>query len=147
MHQGLKNLSDNLAKIPGEIKSSQSKIIPSSVARSDKVSDHGNKKILFTFIKYKQTHCQIYLLGKREAKRLTEELRKINQAETKNIFNQQASGIACKPVHKSGRYQPLFEKIPEDAQLLEVDYTGKGRIFGYLVENIFNIVLINTRHL
>jgi hypothetical protein len=122
-------------------------VIPQKVAVSEKIPEFGNEKIVFTFIPYKHTQCEIHKLEKSEAKKLTEKMRKVNGVMAKNILCQEASGFACKPVGRSGDYACLFEDLPLDVQLLEIDYTGTGRIFGYLAQNLFNIVAITKRHL
>jgi len=141
------NLNDKVAKIPIESGNKEAQRLPPEIALSDKIPDYENQKIVFTFLQYKHNQCEITDLEKTEAKRLTEELKKVNKTITKNLLFPQTSGIGCKPVYKSGHYATLFNELPDDAQLLEIDYTKTGRIFGYLVKNIFNIVVIKRRHL
>ena len=143
----LQNLNDNVAKISIEHGSEKVTIIPPAVAVSEQIPEYESDKIVFSFVPYKQSQCEIYKLEKTEAKKLTERLRRINQTLTKNILCQQISGIPCKSVGRGGSYVSLFEDLPPDVQLLEVDYTGTGRIFGYLSDNIFNIVSIKRDHL
>jgi len=141
------NLNDGIAKFPVESESEQASIIPPTVAVSDKIVDYENQKIVFTFLPYKHNNCEICKLSESEARRLTKQLQRVNQTLRKHIFTYQASGIECKRVYKKGEYDVLYEDLPRDTELLEVDFTNNGgRIFGYLVENIFNIILIKQRH-
>ena len=121
--------------------------ISSSVATSDEIIDYENKRVSFSFEAYSKSQCRIASIDKKEAKKLTKELKKISLTLTKHFRNQDASGIACKPVYNTGNYVGLFTNIPEDAELLEIDYSGPGRVFGYLINNIFNIVAIGKEHL
>lgn len=121
--------------------------ISASVAISDQLIDYENRRVVFSFEAYNNNHCRIAKIDKKEAKKLTKELKKISLTLAKHFRYQNTSGIACKPVHNSGNYQALCNAIPEDAELLEVDYSGPGRVFGYMVNNVFNIVTIGKEHL
>ena len=121
--------------------------ISSTVAISDAIKDYENERVVFSFESYNNNHCRIGSIDKTEAKKLTKELKKISITRAKHFRHQSTSGIACKQVHNSGGYSCLFTGIPEDIELLEVDYSGSGRVFGYIVNNIFNIVTIGKEHL
>ncbi len=144
MPPDLQNLNDQVAKIPVESGSEGSPKLPPRVALSSEMPDYENRSIVFTFLQYKHSQCEVAGLEKTEAKRLTEKLKEVNKIITKKLL---FSGIDCKPVSKGGQYTCLFNELPADAELLEIDYTKAGRIFGYLVENIFNIVVIKRKHL
>lgn len=116
------------------------------VAISDTVKDFDNKKVSFSFEIYNNNQCEISKLDNKEAKKLTKKLKKISETRTKHFKHQDTSGIDCKPIHCSGSYEVLFDGIPEDIDMLEIDYSKAGRIFGYIVENIFNIVAIAKKH-
>ncbi len=122
--------------------------IPPTVAVSSAVRDYDNQKVVLSFEPYKQNQCRIHKLQKTEVKHLTNELKKISATLTKHFRNQQVSRIACKPVHRSGEYGVLFDNLPQDVdEILEVDYTGAGRIFGFLLQNTFNVVVVAKEHL
>ena len=120
--------------------------IPSTVAVSENVKDFENKKVVFSFEDYNQNQCEIANLDKKDAKKLTTELKKASLVLAKHIRHQQSSGIACKPISNSGNYGALFGALSPDIEILEIDYSGAGRIFGYLVHNIFSVVAINKKH-
>lgn len=136
-----KKLSDSVATLDtGQI--------PPSVAVSAAVKDSDNQKVVLSFEAYKQNHCRIHKLEKAEVKHLTTELKKISGTFTKYFRHQQVSRIACKPVHRSGEYAVLFNDLPQDVdEILEVDYTRAGRIFGFLLQNTFNVVAVAKEHL
>lgn len=134
------NLTDNIAKLDKQIG------ISPTVAVSDALKDYENKRVVFSFEVYNSNQCGIGSIDKKEAKKLTKELKKISTTLTKHFRHQSASGIACKPVYNSGDYSVLFNEAPEDIELLEVDYSGAGRVFGYMVNNIFSIVAIGKEH-
>jgi hypothetical protein len=121
--------------------------IPATVAVSPSVRDFDNKKVVLSFEPYKQSQCEIHKLEKSEAKRLTNELKKITTTLSKHFRHQSASRIACKPINRSGQYATLFQDLPPDIEeILEIDYTSAGRIFGFLTHNIFNVVTIAKAH-
>ncbi len=135
-------------KLPSDVAKlivEQERISP-TVAVSDALKDYENKRVVFSFEIYNNNQCEIAKLDKTEAKKLTKELKKISTTLTKHFGHQSTSGIACKPISNSGNYSVLFDGIPEDTEMLEVDYSGAGRVFGYVVNNIFNIVAIGKNH-
>lgn len=135
-------------KLPSDVtdlEAGRSKISP-TVAVSDALEDYENRRVVFSFEVYNSNQCRIGSIDKAEAKKLTKELKKISSTPTKHFRHQGASGIACKSVHNSGNYAVLFNNVPEDIDLLEIDYSGTGRVFGYIVNNIFNIVTIGKEH-
>lgn len=116
------------------------------VAVSDALKDYENKRVVFSFEIYNSSQCEISKLDNVEAKKLTKELKKISSTLTKHFRHQSTSSIACKPIKKSGKYTVLFDGIQDDNEMLEVDFSGTGRVFGYIVNNIFNIVAIGKVH-
>ncbi len=140
MRQNSKGISSNVADLV------ETEFIPSTAAVSKELEDYENKKITFSFKMYNSSQCGIGSIDKKEAKKLTKKLKNMSAVLTKHFRHQDSSNIACKPVHNSNNYSVLFTDLSEDTDLLEVDYSGPGRIFGYLVHNIFNIVAIAKIH-
>jgi len=141
-------MPENSEKISEEVAVLDSGPIPQTVAVSPAVRDYDNQKVVLSFWAYKQNQCQLHKLDKPEVKHLTSELKKISGTLTKHFKHQRSSGIACKPIHKkSDEYAILFNNLPADAEVLEIDYTDTGRIFGFLVQNVFNVVTIAKEHL
>lgn len=141
-------LENSKQKLPNEVAkldTEQEKISP-TVAISNDLKDFENKRIVFSFEIYNSGQCQISKLDKTEAKKLTKELKKISLTLTKHFRHQSTSSIACKQIYNSGNYSVLFDGVPEDIEMLEIDYSGAGRVFGYVVNNIFNIVAIGKEH-
>jgi|SRR3989338_277403 len=121
--------------------------ISPELAVSPTLKDYDNDKVVLSFEPYNQNCCEIFSLQKPDAKKLTGELKKITRTLKKHFLSQSSSGVACKPIKGSGNYAPLFNGLQKDVELLEVDYTGTGRIFGYLTRNIFNVVAIKVKHI
>ncbi len=139
------NSNQKLPSDVADLKTEPTKISP-IVAVSDAIKDYENKRVVFSFEVYNSTQCRIGSIDKTEAKKLTKELKKVSTTLTKHLMHQHSSGIACKAVNDSGNYSALFADVPEDTDLLEIDYSSAGRVFGYLVNNIFNIVAIGKEH-
>jgi len=135
-------------KLPSEIAefTKEQKILSPTVAISNTLEDYENKRVVFSFEIYNKNQCEISKLTSTEAKKLTKELKKISNTLKKHFRNQSTSGIACKPVGKSGNYEVLFAEVQNDTEMLEIDYSGTGRVFGHIVNNIFNIVAICKIH-
>jgi len=141
-------MPESLQKVVNnEIQELEEEKIPAIVAISEQIEDYENKKVVLSFEPYTKNSCEIYLMQKPDANHFTDELKKITTTLKKHFLHQNSSTIACKSVKNSGNYSPLFNNVPEDSELLEVDYTKAGRIFGYLTHNIFNIVAVRVRHI
>jgi hypothetical protein len=117
--------------------------LPATVAVSRIIRDYGEEKVLLTFERYSKGHCELQKLQGKEIKQLIDEFRKVTSIETKHL---KVNGL-CRFVEDKGGYSPLYRIIPPDAQLLEIEYSKAGRTFGYLAQNILNIVAIKKTHL
>ncbi len=141
-------MEENLQKIVSkEVKKIQESRIPITAPISESIEEYDNYKIVLSFIPYKQNCCELAKLQRPEAKKLTSELKKITKTLKKHFRHQDVSGIACKPIEDGGNYSPLFVGLGKDIELLEIDYTKAGRVFGYITKNIFNVVAIKTKHI
>ncbi len=101
-------------------------------------------KIVFTFIDYNVKQCGMRDLGKQEAKELMNKLKRISDIEIKDLAS---SRVIRDNVENAGKYSVLYDSLPEDIELKEIDYNDKGRIFGYLVDKYFCIVAIKVKHI
>lgn len=117
--------------------------IPPTVAVSDSIRDYAREKVLLTFERYSKNHCESHKLQGKEIKQLIDEFRKVTSLEERQLKH---NGI-CRMVGNSGDYSLIYPVIPPDAQLLEIEYSRVGRAFGYLVQNVFNVVAIKKVHL
>jgi hypothetical protein len=141
-------MPENLEKIVSEeFKDIEQEKIPATIAVSEDIKEYDNHKVALSFETYNQGCCEISKIEKQDAKKLTSELRKMTSTQRKHFLSQCTSGIACKPIKESGNYAPLFTGLQRDVELLEIDYTATGRIFGFLVKNIFNVVAIKVKHI
>lgn len=139
MQQNSNSINDSIAKLEEET-------IPVSVAVSKDLEDYENKKVVFSFESYNQNQCELARLDKKDAKRLTSELKKMSTVLAKHLRQQQVSRVACKSINNSRNYSSLFNNLPPDIEILQIDYTSAGRIFGYIIHNIFSIVAVNRVH-
>jgi hypothetical protein len=133
--------SENLESKVGEL--ADTGRLPATVAISNNIRDYGEEKVLLTFERYSKSHCESQKLQGKEIKQLIDEFRKVTSVETKQL---RVNGL-CRLVGNTGGYSPLYRIIPPDAQLLEIEYSKAGRAFGYLAQNILNIVAIKKKHL
>jgi len=140
-------MPENFKRIDEDVAKFEKGIIPPRVALSEEIKDYQEYKIVLSFEFYNQNRCEIDKLQKSSAKKLTSELKKVSETAVKHLKSQNVSRIACKSVFRSGNYSSLFSDLSKDIELLEIDYTKSGRIFGYLLKNIFNVVAIKVRHL
>ncbi len=120
--------------------------LTSELIGSENIEDFDNKKIVFNFENYNQGDCEIYNLQKQDAKKLTNRLQNMSSVLAKHILTFQTSGFVCKTVENAKSYSSLFSTLPPDVELLEVYYSDKGRLFGYMVNNIFSVVAVLIKH-
>lgn len=142
-------MQENLEKISKEVAELESDLLSPEVALSEDIKEYADKEVVFSFAPYNQNQCRIHSIQKVEAKKLTKELKAISSTRLKHFRHQGSGGsnIACKSVHNSGNYEVLFTGLPPDVEeLLEVDYSGPGRVFGFLTDNVFNVVAISKEH-
>jgi len=142
-------MEENLKKIVSEgVKETiGGEKIPATVAISPELKEYDNYKVVLSFEPYNQNCCEIYQIQKPDAKKLTSELKKMTTTLRKHFLHQSTSAIACKQIKEGGNYAPLFTELQRDIELLEVDYTKAGRIFGYFTKHIFNVVAIKVKHI
>jgi hypothetical protein len=124
----------------------EKKELSPKVAISDELIDYKDKEITLSFKGYKHNKCQIGKIQTTEAKKLTKMLERISETKTKHLLSREESGIYCGSVKNSGKYTDIYKGIPNDVEVLEIHYDNGGRIFGFLVHNIFKIILILKKH-
>lgn len=118
----------------------------SAATLPDTAVDFDNEKVVFSFVDYNKNKCEIKNLSGTEPSQLTETLKKVSKTLKKHLMHYQQSQITCSTVGKSGNYANLYDDLPKDAELIEIEYNRQGRIFGYVVQNIFNITVIKRKH-
>lgn len=83
-------------------------------------------------------------IQKETAKSLIHKLLEINTT-TKSVAQQ--SGLIRDRVPNSGEYAFLYSGLSPDVEILEIKFSGTGRIFGFFTQATFNIVCIRTLHI
>lgn len=104
--------------------------------------DHGDKYVVFKFKHYNSSCCEIAGFNRNDAKQFTKTLGEVNQFLAADLL---PKGKA-RHVKDAGHYEVLHNKLPPDVRLVEIDYTDVGRIFGFLVNNEFNVVAVRRKH-
>lgn len=132
----LENLGNKVAKL-------DTGRLPATVAVSENIRDYDEEKVLLTFERYNKKQCESEKLQGKEIKQLIDEFRKVTSVEAKHL---RQNGL-CRLVGDAGDYSSIYKIIPPDAQLLEIEYSKAGRAFGYLAQNILNVVAIKKLHL
>ncbi|GEM_PF-3195631 len=87
---------------------------------------------------------QISEIQKEAAKSLIHKLFEIN---TSTKSSAQQSGLIRDKVANNGEYAFLYRGLSPDVEILEIQYSGTGRIFGFFTEATFNVVCIKTAHI
>ena len=118
------------------------RVPPQTAELSDPVNPEG-EKVVFSFEMYNNSECEIADLTKPDARKLTGKLQEISSATIAD-FNRSYVRGSISPSDK--RYKLLFNTLPNDSRLLEAKFSKPGRIFGYLVRNIFSVVAICIKH-
>ena len=114
--------------------------IPGGVARSEGVGEE--RKMVFSFARYDENQCEIYNLTKPETKQLIIKLQSISKCTVMD-FNKSYVRDQVKEV---GNYAHLYKTVPEGSKVVEIQYSGSGRIFGYISQNVFAVVAVCKKH-
>jgi len=88
-------------------------------------------------------HKQIDEIQKEAAKSLIHKFYEIN---TTTKAHAQQSGLIRDKIENSKKYEFLYKDLSPEVEILEVGYSGEGRIFGFFTQEIFNVVCIRTDH-
>ncbi|HEY5221001.1 MAG TPA: hypothetical protein VIJ29_02550 [Candidatus Paceibacterota bacterium] len=64
---------------------------------------------------------------------------------TKRAANQ--TGVIRDKVPNQGEYAFLYAGLSPDVEIVEIQYSGTGRIFGFFTQSTFNVVCIRTIHI
>jgi len=120
--------------------------IKSQVALFDERPDYDDKmreNFLFSFIHYKTKECEICKLDDKVAKRLIDKLKEINKT-TKTKLSQ--TNLIRDKVEKLGPYKSPYNNLSPDIEIVEIQFSGTGRIFAHFIERYFCIVAIKREH-
>jgi hypothetical protein len=89
-------------------------------------------------------HSQISEMQKEAAKSLIHTLFQINTATKSDA---QQSGLIRDKIANQNEYAFLYSGLSPDVEILEVQYCGTGRIFGFFTQTTFNVVCVRTVHI
>jgi hypothetical protein len=89
-------------------------------------------------------HAQISQIQKEAAKSLVHKFFEIN---TTTKFAAQQSGLIRDKIPNQGEYAFLYTELSPDVEILEIQYSGTGRIFGFFTQSTFNVVGLRTIHI
>ena len=138
-----KNSKEVESLIPDKVaEPSEQPFVPARVAVSESLPDWEQELLVFGFRDYNQKECEIHNFEKKDAKNFTSKLSTISQV-TVLQFRQT---YVRDTVHNSGNYKSLFDNLPDLTQLLEVEFTASGRVFGFIEQNRFQVVAICKKH-
>lgn len=136
----------------------QSPNIPSSVAQSPKLPDTlsflDGLNYQLIFKRYKHNQCELSSLVPQTARALLNKFSAITEFNNKTIRN---TNLIRDKVNNTGVYAPLYDRLEDDIELVEIKFAETGRIFCYFVDdhphgddrvsNYCCIIAVKTRHL
>jgi hypothetical protein len=107
--------------------------------------EHFGDKYKLIFEYYDHSVCDMTNLTKQDMKRAIESFTKITKRDHTNIKT------ICRPspvkYTQSGNYAKYFKNIPPDFDLLmEVYFTGSGRIMVHLYQNFCCVIAVSGKH-
>jgi len=138
--------SQNRLKRQLEKETKRKSLLPSQVTNMPEgIREHLGSKYRLIFQYYNHAVCEMTSLTKDDMKRVINSFTKITKHDITTI------STICRPdpikYTKSGNYAKYFNQLPEDFDLLmEVDYTGTGRIMVHLYENMCCVVAVAREH-
>lgn len=116
--------------------------IPESAPISASLTEIEDSKVVFAFREYNERECEIHNLAKTDAKQLTNRLKTISGV----TLAQFKSKYIKDKIIKAGAYESLYKSLPEMTELVEIEYNGPGRVFGFLEDNRFQVIAVCKRH-
>lgn len=145
MTESLKALNRQLKK-DAKNKVKGGNIPPSVTNIPSGLNEHLGDTFQLIFEYYDHSQCEMIKMSKDEMKQVFNLFKRITK------YNQTNISQLCRPdpVKREGAgkgYKNLFNNLPRDFDsLLEVDFTGSGRIFIYPYQNICCVVAVNKEH-
>lgn len=114
----------------------------------EQASDFEDKKVVFSFKKYFCNQCELdKFIQSSDSKKLMAILQRASDVESKHFRYRQVSGIDVKSISNSGNYRKLYNNLSEDEEIVEIVMGDTERIFGFIVRNVFNILLFKKEHI
>lgn len=123
------------------------KNIDSSFPIEPEIPDYDEKmkeNHLFSFVSYNRRECQLHMLNPVSAVNLVRKLKQLNETTIKEL---PSSRLIRDKIENVGNYQPLYEGLSPDVEIVEIQFTNAGRVFAYFVERYVCIVAIKTEHM
>lgn len=121
----------------------ESETIPSAVTLSPE-DDPEQKIIALNFRSGCLNNTEVTDIQKEVAKSLVHKFFEINTT-TKSTAQQ--SGLIRDKVPNENEYAFLYAGLYPDIDILEIQYCGTGRIFGFFTQATFNVVCVRTKHI
>ena len=123
-------ISEKVANIPGQ------------------ASDFEDQKVVFSFKKYFCNQCELdKFIQSSDSKKIMTILQRASDVESKHLRYRKVSGIDVKPIYNSGNYKKLYDSLSEDEEIVEIVMGDTERIFGFMVRNVFNVLLFKKKHI
>lgn len=146
MAKDLKKLARQLKREKEEEEARLNKISPKVTNMPSGLSEHLGEKFKLIFQYYNHSECEMISMTKDEMKRVINTFTKITKHDQNSISK------ICRPksVKRAGvgsSYANLFNGLPDDFDsLLEVDFTGTGRVFIYPYKNMCCVIAVDKKH-
>ena len=122
-------------------------LIPSTVTNMppSRLREHYGDKYKLVFEYYDHSRCELTKLGKEDMKQVINTFAKVTKYDETTISK------LCRPDPvkrtNSGNYASLFNSLPDDFDtLMELDFTGAGRIFVHLSGRMCCVVAVAGVH-
>jgi hypothetical protein len=74
-------------------------------------------------------------------------VRKLLQLNTTTKAAAQQCGLIRDKVPNEGGYAFLYTGLSPDVEILEIQFSGTGRIFGFFTQSTYNVVCVRTHHI
>ena len=136
---------DELRKL-SKIKPEQffySHLLPEKATQNPAIEDEP-KKLILGFIYFRSDFCKFETADDTKMKSLLEKLMKLCEFTASQFFTCE---LIPRPINRStGNYAQLYTNLGDDVDIYEFDFAGQGRIYGFIVENIFHLVVVDAKH-
>lgn len=124
---------------------STEELLPPGVASNPSHSEEdgpSNLVLRFEYLNFKV--CRLQQADAAKMSSLLEKFKRITETTAQQC---KTSGLIRRPIKRDGDYAELFNGLGDDIDnLYEIEISGYGRFYGFIVEDKFYVVAVDTVH-
>jgi len=133
---------DEVARLPAN----KDYLLPEGVTVNERIEEPREQKIRIRFDCYCEDECVFDNFSEAHVRSLVSKFKRITDCTINNLV---VSGIIRDSIGRGSQHQAytsLYRRVPPDASIDESELPGDGRFFFFRVQDIVQVVSIETKH-